>query len=248
MFGEDIKAQFMTELIRQPIRWIIFDAVGTLIRPNPSVSEAYFATAQRFGSRLSLSEIAERFSKSFRDSESRLFDSSSSYIASNDEIEIARWRWIVREVVPDANDSEACFRDLWDHFANPNSWICFDDVQQSLEELRKTGIKLGIASNFDSRLHSVCQDHPALRSISFRMVSSEAGFRKPAALFYEQLIERCQTPAEQVLMIGDDPIHDVSAAKSAGLQAMLVDRKNESVTNGTITSLRQLLPAITSTI
>ena len=43
------------------IRGVLFDAVGTLIYPDPPVAEAYRSIGRRFGSRLSVEQIAARF-------------------------------------------------------------------------------------------------------------------------------------------------------------------------------------------
>src|SRR5665213_3276357 len=85
-------------------RWLIFDAVGTLIRPNPSVAVAYHAIAARYGSRVTVEEAGTRFRKVFRASETDSFPNGpppESRWTSSDSIETARWRWIVQQVVPD---------------------------------------------------------------------------------------------------------------------------------------------------
>ena len=44
-----------------------------------------------------------------------------------------------------------------------------------------------MASNFDSRLHAVCEGHHVLHRISRRVVSSEIGHRKPGPQFFQAL-------------------------------------------------------------
>jgi putative hydrolase of the HAD superfamily len=226
-------------------RWLIFDAVGTLIQPNPSVAAAYHSIAARHGSRFTVAEIGERFRRAFRQSENDVFPNgpaAGSYWLSSDAIEIARWRWIVGEVVPDVDDREKCFTELWDHFAQPSSWTCFDDVQNSLVSLEKASYRLAIASNFDSRLHAVCAGRVELRPIEHRFVSSETGFRKPAKEFYSAVVSHCGCPASEILMIGDDPNHDVAGPVAIGMQAILLDRRAEVATSNTIHSLTELMP------
>ena len=226
------------------IKWLVFDAVGTLIHPNPSVPVAYHSIASRYGSRFSVDEIGSRFRRAFRQSETDQFPdgpaAGSHYLSSN-SIEYARWRWIVNEVVPDVNDLQQCFAELWDHFALPTSWSVFDDVASTLTALRKSGYRLVIASNFDSRLHSVCRGHNEFRAIEQSFVSSEMGFRKPAKEFYEQLISRCGCRPNQILMIGDDPEHDVAGPIASNMHALLIDRKSTSFDSKSIHSLDQLL-------
>ena len=228
------------------IQWLVFDAVGTLIQPNPSVPIAYHSIASRYGSRISVDEVGSRFRRAFRQSETDQFPNGpavGSHYISSDSIEYARWRWIVEEVVPDVNNIQQCFSELWDHFARPTSWSLFDDVGSTLMALRKSGYRLVIASNFDSRLHSVCRGHDALSVIEQSFVSSEMGYRKPAKEFYRSLISHCGCPPNQILMIGDDPEHDVAGPMASNMHAMLIDRKSTKSDSNSIRSLGQLLSA-----
>lgn len=228
--------------------WLIFDAVGTLIHPTPSVAVAYHSTAVRHGSLLTVDEIGDRFRQAFRQSELAIPSelASGRRWLSSDAIEVARWRWIVGEVLTDVADTEQCFEELWEHFAKPSSWSCFDDVQSTLLELRQAGYRLGIASNFDSRLHTVCEGHLPLDPIERRFVSSETGFRKPAPEFYSAITSQCGCAVERILMVGDDPEHDVEGPIAAGMQALLLNRRHTESDTGasrgkqTIGSLRQI--------
>lgn len=224
-------------------RWIVFDAVGTLIHPDPPVPVAYQTIAARHGSRYSVEEINQRFKKAFRQSESELFsdsDANGTPWVSSDAIETARWRWIVQQVVPDVTNHDAAFAELWDHFARPASWSSFPDVETGLERLNVAGIGLAIASNFDSRLHPVCEGLPSLRWITHRFVSSETGYRKPAPDFYRRVIHECRCNANEILWIGDDPEHDVSGPQAEGIQSILIDRRGSTTAPGAIRSLHEL--------
>lgn len=48
-----------------------------------------------------------------------------------------------------------------------------------------------------------------------------AHFCKPSALFFEEVVERLQIPAEACLMVGNDSLHDLSA-KQVGMQTCLL--------------------------
>ena len=62
---------------------ILFDAVGTLLRPQPSVAEAYRAAGLRYGTQLSLVDVAASFATSNRPSAAtgRLPISASSMVS-----------------------------------------------------------------------------------------------------------------------------------------------------------------------
>lgn len=212
------------------IRWIVFDAVGTLMYPTPKVGTAYFEVARRYGSKLSEREIAQRFGAAFASSEQADLGTTSSLLVeptTSEESEAARWKQIVDEVVCDLDDTSDCFEELFEHFAEPTSWGVFDDVSETIDGLAKAGFQLAIASNFDKRLHSVCAAHPILRQIPLRFVSSEIGFRKPALPFYSAILDACKSAPGEMLMVGDGLDNDVQGALDAGWRAVHIDRSSD---------------------
>lgn len=225
-----------------PITWILFDAVGTLIYPTPSVGEAYWKVGQRFGSRLSAAEVGKRFQREF----DRAFSSDEpARFVSSEQIERARWQQIVERVLDDVRDREQCFAAVYDHFAQSSAWKLFDDVPEILRRLQGTGYKLAIASNFDHRLHDVTQGNDVLNRFDAVLTSAELGFRKPARQFFEELGRRLNSTPYEMLMVGDHPVHDVAAARSAGLKAVLIDRDDEyEQETDRITSLARLMEEI----
>jgi len=235
-------------------RWLVFDAVGTLIRPEPAVSSAYHAVAVRHGSKLSLEEIGHRFKGAFQASEVRDLSSSASapdaagrsatavmVRPTSEALECERWRWIVRTVVDDLEDVEPCYLELFDHFARTESWRCFDDVAGMLPQLAKAGYRLAIASNFDDRLTGLVHGLPELASVERSIVSSLIGFRKPSADFYSALVRELDCNPAEMLMVGDDYANDVLGARRAGLSALLLRRTGtETIDEQEIVSLNDL--------
>ncbi len=207
------------------IRWIVFDAVGTLIFPTPDVATAYRRVGSAHGSRLSLDEVRDRFRAAFRRTENS-DRSGESGLKTCEADEVDRWKRIVAEVFHDLTPAAAdkCFRDLFHHFARPDAWACFDDVAPAIAALREQGLNLAIASNFDSRLHPVCAGLPPLEEIGVRVVSSEVGFSKPSRGFYAAVLKRVDALPGEVIVVGDDAINDVQGAEQAGMRGVLIDR------------------------
>jgi putative hydrolase of the HAD superfamily len=205
---------------------IAFDAVGTLITPVPSAGEVYYQTARLFGSRLAADEIARRFKQAFRDSErDDAVAAEEAKLVTSEQREHERWRRIMARVIDDIPDTVHCFDQLFSHFAQADSWRCFDDVPEVLARLEAEGYSLAVASNFDRRLHKVCDGFPALEKIGVRVISSEVGFRKPSRGFFAALVAQAGCDAQDVLMVGDDPANDVAGARQAGLGAVLINRQ-----------------------
>jgi putative hydrolase of the HAD superfamily len=208
------------------IAGIVLDAVGTLIKPVPSVAEAYTDAARRQGVTLNRDEVRARFNLNFQSDEVR----GDRGLHSTDEAtEIWRWRRIVTKVLPEVPDPQMAFDELWDHFGRPESWRCFPDVAPALRAIHEAGIVVCVGSNFDGRLRQVVRGIPELNwAVDTLVVSSEVGFRKPHPTFFQAVCQRLGLAPRQVLCVGDDLENDVRGALRAGLSAMLLDRGAET--------------------
>jgi putative hydrolase of the HAD superfamily len=196
---------------------VVFDAVGTLIHPKPSAASVYARVARRFGSRLRTAEIGERFRVAFGRQDD--IDRGNGW-RTDEARERDRWRAIVYEVLDDVNDPEACFEALYLHFEWPEAWEVDLLAVELLEALDRRGLKLGVASNFDSRLHTVVTGWTCLHLLSHRIVSSEVGWRKPAPEFFAAICDVTGLAPEQIAYIGDDWENDCQAARRAGMNAI----------------------------
>ncbi len=202
------------------IHAVFLDAVGTLLHPDPPAAQVYFEVGRRHGSRLDASVVAQRFAHAFRRQDEA---DHATGLRTDEAHEEARWRAIVAEVLSDVSDAEACFVQLHQHFAQPQSWACAPGTAQTLATLSDQGYQLGIASNFDSRLRRVATGIDALRPLRHLVISTEVGWRKPAPAFFVELCRRTGLLPQQILFLGDDAVNDYQGARAAGLQALLLD-------------------------
>jgi putative hydrolase of the HAD superfamily len=201
---------------------VYFDAVGTLIHPEPSAADAYHAAGQKYGSRLDRAEVRRRFGVAFRREE--MIDAGRGWV-TDEAREEQRWRDIVTAVLADVTKPEECFRDLYAHFARPTAWRCAADAARVLAALIAAGYCIGIASNFDARLRGVVAGLPELAGVPLDLViSSECGWRKPAPQFFARLADG---RPHEVLLIGDDVDNDLIGAQNAGMHALLLDPQGD---------------------
>lgn len=204
------------------IEGIVLDAVGTLIDPRPTVAEAYAQAALRQGVVLEPVVVRRRFREHFGAAD---VDEQRGPMATDEACEARRWRRIVDHVLPELPDPERGFLELWDHFARPGSWRCFDDVGPALRALAAAGLPLRIASNFDARLRGIVRRLTELSAWAEPLIiSSEVGYRKPHPAFYRAACASLDLPPHRVLCVGDDPENDVYGPRRAGLHATLIDR------------------------
>lgn len=203
-----------------PFRAVVFDAVGTLIHAEPSVSRVYADVGRRHGGRHDSATIEERFRVAFRRQEA--IDRQRNWITS-EEREVERWRAIVADVFP-LVDAAKCFSDLYEHFARPAAWRVELAAMELIQSLRRREISVALASNFDARLHGIVAGLPELRNLNAVIVSSEVGFRKPRLAFFEAIEARLGIPMANIIFVGDDPINDGKGAADAGMKSLLLGR------------------------
>ncbi len=195
-------------------RLVLFDAVGTLIYPEPAVADVYFSLAQQFGSRLSKPEISGRFKAAL---------AKTSLDATNDSLERNRWRQIVATILDDVAEIEPLFELLWQHFSEGRHWRLFEDVVAHWPELVQRGVPLGIASNFDRRLDRVLAELP-LPGLAYVFSSAQVGFSKPDGRFFTEIERQTGVKPHEILLVGDDPVADGMGASHSGWQSVLIDR------------------------
>lgn len=207
------------------VRAVFFDAVGTLIHPEPSAGSAYLQFGRQFGSRLPADEIRGRFAASFARQEQ--LDVTRDH-RTDEARELRRWREIVTEVLSDVADGEGCFRALHTYFAQPTAWRVEAGAGEVLRALSSRGFVVGIASNFDHRLRGVLSGLEELAWVDRLVISSEVGWKKPAPEFFGLVGRSIELPPSAVLFVGDDLDNDYSGARAAGQHALLFDPRSRS--------------------
>jgi putative hydrolase of the HAD superfamily len=231
----------MSRWVHDGIRAVFFDAVGTVILPEPPAIEIYAAVARRHGLNLDPATIRKRFIESFNAEEST--DRDRGW-ATSEEREVERWRRIVSASLRELADPGACFVELYDHFARPDAWRVPAEATAVFRSLQSRGIVLGLASNYDSRLSPVIAGHADLAPLRDRVVISAAvGCRKPARAFFEQVTRIAGCRPDEILLVGDDLDNDYNGAAAAGLEAVLLDPAGRHVNvPRRIETLAELIP------
>ncbi len=224
------------------VRAVFFDAVGTLLFPDPSAPVMYAAVARGHGLAISADEVRTRFVDAFRAEEE--VDRAAGWRTS-DAREEERWRAVVRASLPDVPDGEACFRKLYAHFALSGAWRVNPDAAAVFRTLSDRGVRLGLASNYDYRLLSVVEGLPALGPLlGSVVVSSHVGVRKPGAAFFDAVERAAGCDRDAILFVGDDVENDYEGATAAGLRAVLLDERGRHAAVGRrITRLSELTAA-----
>ena len=112
----------------------------------------------------------------------------------------------------------AAFRERKGH------WKLKPGVFDTLRELRRRGYRIGIISNFDSRLEQVVFGHLGLGdTVDYLHISQSEGVEKPDPRFYLGFFERHGLSIGRSIYVGDSYSLDFLPATRIGLQVWLLD-------------------------
>ena len=223
------------------VRGIVFDAVGTILRPAPPFPVIYQQAARRLGIELEQSAIFAKFVTAFGASDE--YDRDVLHYQDSEQRERDRWHAIVSSVFAEylsGSALETLFEELFSHYGQPANWQLFDDVPACWTDLRQRGFRVGIGSNYDSRLQSVVAGRPPLNDNDGLFISSLVGYRKPAREFYDAIAADWNLRPDELLMVGDDWLNDYQGAREAGWHAVFLDRGSKQPEQHGLRSLREL--------
>ena len=156
----------MSDPLLAGVRAVVFDAVGTLLFPEPAVWEVYADAAKRFGADIPADVLRKRLRTAYQREEE--FDRDCEW-ATNENREYGRWQNVVTATLVEA-DVAACFRHLYDYYGGRAGWRVPPEAEYVLSELVRRGFVVGMASNFDARLTGVVDGFAELAPLRDRLV------------------------------------------------------------------------------
>lgn len=211
--------------MRAPLRWVLWDVKDTLIKVRASVGEQYCKEAERKGLELSPADVEAAFRQAYRHYSSTY----PNYGISQGLNGTSWWIGLVKDTFSRCRVHEPALLDtmahnLYHNFCNAENWEVFPDSQKALEGCSALGLKLGVVSNFDSRLKEILRACGLLSHFSFLITSEEAGVAKPDPVVFEQALRKCGVPAASVAHVGDHYLNDYVASRSVGIHGFLLAR------------------------
>jgi len=232
-------------------RAVFFDAGHTLLYAHPALGTVYAEATASFGVRLEPERYAETFVPVFKET-TKLYSGTST---ASDAQDVAMWRDITRRIydrLPPLSKIpfDAWFETLYRRFGSPEVWRFYDDVESSLRVLRSRGLKIGVVSNWDTRLKSICDGLGLTPLVDFIVISAEVGVRKPDPGIFRMALDRAGVRADEAIHVGDLLEEDVEGARRAGVRPVLIDRKKRITGGGplpdvkVVSTLAELLPLL----
>jgi putative hydrolase of the HAD superfamily len=203
------------------IKVITFDAGNTLIRLERPVGVTYAAVAKRFGADLNPVDLERGFRAAWK-TVPRLPDTPGP--RSDDGRDW--WREVVAETLEHAGVAVEPFADffaaVYAEFALSGVWRLETGALDLLQDLRGTGLRLGIISNFDLRLYEILRHVGVLELFEQIIVSSQVGADKPSPRIFEEALRRFGVAPPELLHVGDEEKADGEGARTLGIQAFVL--------------------------
>jgi REG-2-like HAD superfamily hydrolase len=211
------------------LRAVFFDAGHTLLHAHPSIGEIYAREAAALGVKVDAGLMGAAFTKVFGDNEKALAEESIGAPAS-DEQDAAMWRSIVHRVqsqTPElrALDAQAWYERLYERFGESDLWRLYPEVESVLKDLRARGLKLGVISNWSTRLRHIAEGTGLTPLVDFIVCSSEAGMRKPDPHIFHIALHRAGVSPGRAVHVGDQVEDDVRGAERMGIRPVFLWRR-----------------------
>lgn len=190
---------------------LLVDAGGTLLQPARPVEETYTAYGLKYGVKLSSKDIKEGFKRAFAEPwpERLRYEGDGKLF----------WRYAVAQAT--GCEDEKFFEELYYHYAKGAAWTLPVGALSSLNRLRDFGVKLGVVSNFDSRLRPLLIDLNIADVFHSVIVSCEVGYEKPSPEIFKAALREMDVQANETVLVGDDPVADKEGARAVGIDAWL---------------------------
>ena len=205
-------------MIGRKFRAVLFDAAETLFTTRGTVGQIYGSIARRYGSTAPVETIQAAFARQFRGAGPLSIEHQKGW-----------WKDVVHRVFSEVgmvDNFDQFFDEVYERFRSSEGWVLFPDTIEALTDLKRSGLKLGVISNFDNRIYSVMKSLNILHFFDTVTLSSETGYCKPDREIFDAAIQALGVPASEVLLVGDSLRDDVEAGMRAGLHAALLDRDN----------------------
>jgi putative hydrolase of the HAD superfamily len=213
---------------------VFFDAAGTLFKVRGSVGQIYSDVAKRHGIEVPAGTLDRAFKIEFSRRSQPVDGILPGTDPDGESLSVLERRWwadLVRELFQRRMPPEVFeryFDEVFEVFRTEQGWELYSDTRACLDCLTCEGYRLGVISNFDSRLIDLLPRLGIDGYFEQRILSWQTGFAKPDPRIFLNAVERMGVAAVAALHVGDSPKEDVDAARAAGLQSILLDREGTS--------------------
>ncbi len=201
------------------LRAVLFDVDFTLCRPGPELSpDRYARIAARHGIDLDTSryEDAREAAVLNLKRHPELLHDESIWHAFTEEIFVG--------MGGPAGVASECATEIEQGWEVAENFELFEDALPVLDELRASGLRIGLVSNGIRDLTVFVAHHQL--DVDAIVDSRSHGRVKPHPTIFQAALELLGVAPAEAVMVGDSLEEDVEGARALGMGAILVDRED----------------------
>jgi putative hydrolase of the HAD superfamily len=231
------------------LRAVFLDIGDTVMRPEPSWEDVYAIAFGEFGISVSVPELHHALRRAYHHGGWGMADGFDP----TPETSFRRTVEIDSAAIAELGIgpmSDAFYLRLSELFLDVANWHVFADATGALDQLRDRGLRIGAVSNWVWSLPDLLESLDLARRFDFIVASARIGFEKPNPGIFHYALEQAGVKPEEALHVGDHLDADVQGARSLGIGAVLIDRRERFDTGDVppdvpiIRSLDELLPLV----
>ena len=231
------------------LRAVFLDIGDTVMRPNPSWEHVYAIAFEEYGIKVEMEALYAALRRAYHHGgfgfEAGFEPTEETSFARTMQIDSAALADLGFEPMP-----ESFFRRLSELFMVTSNWHVFADAKPALAALRERGLVVGAVSNWVWQLPELLHALDLVSHFDFIAASSRIGFEKPHPEIFHWALEQAGVEPGEAIHVGDHLDADVAGARGAGIQPVLIDRRDRfapaDVPEGTplIRTLTELIPIV----
>ncbi|KAH0827966.1 HAD hydrolase subfamily IA REG-2-like protein [Lanmaoa asiatica] len=213
------------------IRLVTFDALHTLITPRRPIYVQYSEVFAPFLGILSPRALQHSFEAGLRQVQKDRPAYHSQFGAHGWWSEVIKRTAIGAGADPQAVEASLneIVSQLMDRFSSSEGYKLFDDVLPVMHQLQEMNVRMALISNSDARMRLVLADLGVSPFLHPLVLSEEEGVEKPVAEIFRRAFKQAldnATRFDQGVHVGDELQCDYYGAQAAGMQALLLRRRN----------------------
>jgi putative hydrolase of the HAD superfamily len=207
------------------IRAVTFDVTHTLIH-CPRLGEIYAEVLGRHGVEVPPAE-AGRLVRIVWQELACVADPSRDRFTSHPEGPAGWWKRFLERLCEHLEappPSRFAAAELFARFARADAWEVYPEVPETLAALRGQDLRLGVVSNWDTRLPDILDRLGLSPFFDALIYSSAVGAEKPDRRIFEAALRSLGVRAGEALHVGDGRLEDVEGAQAVGMHSLHLTR------------------------
>lgn len=217
-----------------PIRTVFLDVGWTLAYPRRSIWRIFADIAGEAGSGLApkaLEDVVRQLWSSGQQAAVERYQSGATYPDSDEEFAnlFRQMGAMVFGYFAVPGDHSVLTQRFLEEFWTADNWTAFPEVHDTIAELRRRGLRVGVLSNAPSNLTEFLERLEIAEHLDFTVISAVEGVKKPDRRIFEAALSRAGVAPEEALHVGDMYVEDILGGRGAGVRALLIERGHQSL-------------------